>query len=352
MNKPKINKRLSYFTNVIKRKDLRLWAPTNIDPDSTFGQLLSYIEFVENIQQIDKSLYENNFATFYAMEIEKYDNAIKKGANFCSSDKEGGVNEEYIVHSAEEETNATLLSVQMNPDNSINEIYALVTFRVSESKKAIKIHTLCGNKALPPSGEGTRLMKMLERVGNEFGLYKILLNPLDTAVPFYAQHKYRPLGEDESQETDYDSDEIQMQKNIRAQKHWGKLRTAVKLRALMSRSKKASQALELKRKYLRQKESRTPLKRTMSTRARPIIPGESLKSDIKFIPKPNLGIPSKVIVPGESFAFSNKKSALLETASKTMAQRAISQKRGIEMLSRMSKSSKSSKSNNKTKKRV
>lgn len=325
-SKPKINKRLSYFTNVIKRKDTRLWVPSNVDPDSIFAQLLSYIEFVENVEQIDKSLYGYDFTNFYGLEIaDKYDNTIIEENTFCSSKEAGGVNEEYIIDMANGHDNATLLSVKMNPDDSINEVYALVTFRVSESKLAIKIHTLCGNQVLPPSGEGTRLMKMLERVGNEFGVHKILLNPIDTAVPFYEQNKYRPLRKSESQETDYDSDEVQMQKNVRAQKYWAKLRNAVKLRTLMARSKKASQKLELRKRYLTKIKTKK-LKITPRLRAKLIIPGESLKSSIKFVPKPKVEIPSKIIVPGESFILSNKKSALLETASKTAAKQASSQK--------------------------
>jgi hypothetical protein len=325
--KEQINKRLSYFTKAIKPKEVLLWASDEPDQNTLFGMLVGYLEWSMGINRIDKSIYLNDFNEFYNIEIaSKYDGVVpgKEDYTFCSSKMNGGVNEEYIKDVANESLNATILSVSLNPDKSINTVYALVTFRVSESKMAIKIETLCGNQVLPPSGEGSRLMKLLENAGYEFGLHKILLNPVDTAVNFYVDKKYRYLHSNESQETpDSDSDassHVVMQKNVRAQKRWAKIRTAIKLATIMKKTRNANTRLQLEKKYAKltkQKEESRPIKinpMTMRERSTRIIPGSSFASNIKVVPKSKPGIPSKVIVPGESFALSNKKAEILDAA--------------------------------------
>ena len=52
----------------------------------------------------------------------------------------------------------------------------------------------------------------------------------------------------------------------------------------------------------------------MKERSTKIVPGASLQSTFKFVPKPKPGIPSKLIVPGESFVNSNKKAEILSAA--------------------------------------
>ena len=333
--KDKINKRLSYFTKAIKPKDIRLWAPDNPDESTLFGTLVRYLEWTLGIPRIEKENYANDFTNFYDMEIAaKYDGVVegKEHDNFCSTKMNGGVNEDYIKDVANEELNATIISLSFNPNTSINSVYALVTFRVSESKKAIKIHTLCGNQVLPPSGEGSRLMKLLENAGYEFGLHKILLNPVDTAVDFYVDKKYRNLRSSESQETsDGDSSYHHvMQKNVRAQKRWAKIRTAVKLATIMRSTKNATKRRELEKKYAKltkEKDATRPIKldiKTMREQSTKIVPGNSFNTNVKFIPPKTkkLGIPSKTIVPGESFVIPNMKAEISERAARSLAREA------------------------------
>jgi hypothetical protein len=320
--------RTSYITNALKRKDLLLWIPPEMDQDSQIGMVVSYLQYVENIKPLDLLLYDNDFTNFYGMEIQqKYDDTVKDGYHFCSN-KTSGVNEGYIIDSVNDPTTATIMSVKLNPDDSFDEIYALVTFTINDKKHAIKIHTLCGNQVLPPSGEGTRLMKLIERIGDKLGYNKIILNPLDSAIPFYSDNKYRHLTERDSNESSSsyetasseDGPKLVMQKNIKALKGWAKIKTATRTIGMLKKRRAVNERLQLEKKYTQkamEKEASRPIKldlRTMRERSTKIVPGASFANTTKFVPKPKPGMPSKLIVPGESFVISNKKAEILNAA--------------------------------------
>jgi len=356
----------AYIANVVKRKALMMWVPHDMEEFSPIQEFAYYLEYVEGIKPIDTLLYDNDFTNFYGFEItDKYDNTINPGHYFCSSDENGGVNEDYIAEAANDPNTVTILSVKLNPDDSFNEIYALVTFHISQKKKGIKIHTLCGNQALPASGEGTRLLKLLGRVGKKFEYYKIVLNPVDTAIKYYTDNKFRFLKENDSRETsdsnESDSNKLVMQKNTRALKHWKKLQTAVSMYGILRKTRKHNEIMELQKKYLelaKEKEANRPIRldpRTMRERATLIVPGASFENTRKFVPITSTkGTPSKVIVPGESFVLSNKKAEILAAAEKSRKEEVdqiLTNLKKSKLEKSKKKSNKSGKGNKKTKKR-
>lgn len=314
---PKINKRLSYFTKAIQPKDIYVWVPENIDETSALGVFLSYLEFVTQpgVKRIDTSIYNNDFEDFYGIEIEpKYD-YINSGDKFCSTNADGGVGKGYLIDTANDDDSITLMSIKKNVAGEISHIYALTSLRVSASKNAIVIHTLCANQMLPKTGEGGRLLKTIERAAEESGFKTMVLYAVDSAVKFYKDNGYRLVKDADSQETNYPSstDEIPMQKNFKARKGWHKLKNHVSIMTMMARAKKSKQRETLRQKHIEEARKKEASKlvflepRTMRVRATKIVPGSSLATTArKFVPTKQPGIPTKIIVPGESLALANE----------------------------------------------
>ena len=191
---PGMNPRATYFRQFIKPKKLLLWTLSDPSDDESFS--LSFNKFVSYLEgslmgkneltRVDPNDYDYDFNNFYRMEIaERYDETIKPGHRFCSNPLTGGVSTGYVIDTANEEKNATILSVDLLENGMIDEVYALITFHVSKNKKAIKIHTLCGNQVMTGSGEGTRLLNLIKESAYLFGINKIFLDPLDDAVKYY-----------------------------------------------------------------------------------------------------------------------------------------------------------------------
>jgi len=229
----------------------------------------------------------------------------------------GGVDLGYIIQTASREDTATILSLDVDETSGeILEVYALASFNVSNKKMAIHVSTLCGNQVLPQSGEGTRLLTLIENVGHKAGLSKVFLDPVISAVTYYNGRRYSVMDKRDSSGTGSSSStsstssssssrspEIHMQKNVGAQKNWNKVRSAYNMRVLLGRDRKASVAQNLKSeaKKLREEEiaSRPPLtgkpinsvgmslgvrdyekptkNASKMTRGTSIVPGESLR---------------------------------------------------------------------------
>jgi N-acetylglutamate synthase-like GNAT family acetyltransferase len=249
---PKINKRLSYFTKAMQPKDIYVWVPPDMDETSALGIFLSYIEFVTQpgVKRIDTTIYNDEFENFYGMEIEpKYD-FTHSGDKFCSTNADGGVGKGYLVDTANDGDSITVMSIKKNAAGVISHVYALASLRVSASKNAIVIHTLCANQMLPKTGEGARLLKTIERAAEESGFKTMVLYAVDSAVQFYKDNGYRLVKDADSQETNYPSstDEIPMQKNFKARKGWHKLKTHVSVMTMMARAKKSKNILKKHKK--------------------------------------------------------------------------------------------------------
>jgi hypothetical protein len=323
--KPKPNKKAVYRTRARQKKAIIIWIPHTLDVsdiDNTLSLLISNIDATP----INTSLYQNSFRIFYEREISKYDNRVHNTA-FCISAQTSGVSIDYLINTANNQNKATILSVDMDENGDITEVYALLTFHISHKKLAVRVDTLCGNKVLPSSGEGSRLLKILEKNSYDVGIDKIALDPLDDAIPFYQQNKYRffekgdsPVSlksydsSDSSDSSDVSGPMIQMQKNIAAQKRWNKIKTYVDMSARIKKSKNATEKRTLQERYKQMQEEEVN-KRPVLT-GKPInSPGSSLKSSRKgFVPNParkTRKIPSVLIEPGATFNAKNAKDSYL-----------------------------------------
>jgi len=330
----KVNRRSVYMTRARPNKKLQIWIPPSInvnDYANPLALLLSQLTLIA--EPIDTSaVYANDFENYYNINIKpKYDDKIihdsdsehvkqlkrKKRVYFCASDDTGGVDVGYIVQTANRRDTVTIISVDVDETSgNILEVYAIASFNVSGKKMAVHVSTLCGNQVLPPSGEGTRLLKLIETKGHGVGLSKVFLDPVNSAIPYYESQRYRVMdkrdssGSSKSYSSSSNSsnssnsgNKIHMQKNTRAQKHWNKIRTAYNLGISLSRTRKSTIARNLKDEQKRIKEaeiaSRPALtgksinpvgfslgipeessrKSTKMTRGRSVVPGDSLKGN-------------------------------------------------------------------------
>jgi len=262
--KPK-TKRSLYMSQYIIKKQIILWVPPTLDLDDIDNKLSLLISNL-NFPHVDTSLYNNKFATFYEREISEYDRRIEN-ATFCVDAITSGVSKGYVISAANDKNAATLLSVNKDQNGVIIDVFALLTFHLSQKKLAVRIDTLCGNQVLPPSGEGTRLLKILENASFGVGINKIALDPLPNAMPFYQHQNYRFMEKKvgskkgDSPVTDSDDDptpnssassassdssdvsgpRIQMQKNMWARNQWKKIKAHSMLLGQFAKSKKRTE---------------------------------------------------------------------------------------------------------------
>ncbi len=335
--KYKIPNRAVYFTRAKPLKKFRLWIPSDVensyleDPDSP--SIMSFVYYLEafGIKRIDTSIYnsdpsdpnsEPDFDLFYQIHLERYSN--EKG-EFCSSVMDGGVSSGYIIDTANAKRGydtVTLLSLDIDDDDNIGEIYGLITFRLvtkTSELDTIMVDTLCGNQALPGSGEGTRLLNYIQSRAKEVGIVKIVLHPVDTAVQYYQREKFRPLKREEAQlvnSSDSDSDELTMQKNVRASSNWNKLKNSVRLLGIYKNTKKARRLREIKEQI--QNKAQT-LKNSGSKKGKPI-PAPFTTKTRRFRPKETPYKKSEnaiPIVPGATLTQARLRDEIKEAETRT-----------------------------------
>ena len=184
-------------------KQFRLWVPHDIEQDDQVLHISVYMEDVLDIPKIDNKIYNNNFREFHSFHMKQYN---KNKNEFCYSYKKGGVSEDYLVDSANDDDSITLMIVSVDDADMISNVYALITFRYSTAKDAIKVKTLCGNQVLAEAaGDAGRLLSFLEQTCVDVGYYNIILDPLDTVVNYYTKKNYVKILSKESRDSSYSS---------------------------------------------------------------------------------------------------------------------------------------------------
>ena len=234
----KLNPRATYFQGYKIPKKIMMWVPPLVEeeyftnPDTP--SIMEFVYFIEasGVQRIDTTLYDGSFEHFYGLhiDIDKYN---KPETSFCATTSEGGVSTRYIIDSAdsdyENERTVTLISVDIDNDGNIKDVYALVTFRLIDSEPdTIMVETLCGNRSLPPSGEGTRLINYLTELAYLVSINKIALHPIDSAIGYYTRLNFIELRKDEADAINDDEGTTTFRKNTRARKNWKKAMNAVR----------------------------------------------------------------------------------------------------------------------------
>ena len=183
---------------------------------------------------------------FYETRIAPYSSSNPK-KSFCDN------LEDILGDVGDAEDWVTLIS--MNDD----DVFAALLFnldRVDDNGKRDKnidiyIELFCGNQALPPTGEGTKLLKILERASLDTKLFNIELSSVRKSVQYYKNNSYHLTGKAPGS----------MQKHTRAISNWSKIKDSLGpsdrryLDNLYSLSK-ASRAKGLKSKKTKGKKSK------------------------------------------------------------------------------------------------
>lgn len=164
--------------------------------DESLKLFATKMESTHDVSTIDTNKYGNNFISFYQQHIEKYDTTTAttttSSKSFCY-DGENGIKEpNYMPRNAKGPKKATLISADINGDGQIAEIHAILTFSLIPRRKIVEVDLLCKNQVLPiKSGEGSRLLKLLETVSLELGYLIVKLTSIPTARSYYQTKWYR-----------------------------------------------------------------------------------------------------------------------------------------------------------------
>jgi len=173
---------------------------------------------------------------FYNVHIAKYNKSRDRKLKFCSGLDDG------IKAMSEDANCITLVTIEEEVGSII--VYSLIMFNTNYTQyddrtnvrvTDIYIELLCGNQMLPPSGEATVLLRILENACFETGKYVIMLESTIRSEQYYKDHGYH-------EETIFG--DTYLIKNLRALANWRKARSYLP-EAAISR-------LDLKRETIKQ----------------------------------------------------------------------------------------------------
>jgi hypothetical protein len=170
--------------------------------DESLKVFATKMESTHGVSIIDTNKYENNFISFYQQHMEKYDattatttattTETTTNKSFCYDGINGIKEPNYMPRSAKGPKKATLISADINGNGQITEIHAILTFSLIPRRKIVEVDLLCKNQVLPiKSGEGSRLLKLLETVSLELGYLIVKLTSIPSATSYYQTKWYR-----------------------------------------------------------------------------------------------------------------------------------------------------------------
>jgi hypothetical protein len=165
---------------------------------------------------------EQGFDTFY--KIASYD-------NFCND-----------LNNIEDFLNPRYLTMITLDDD---DVFAVLNFQPLKAR--IYIHLFCGNQSLPRSGEGTKLLAILEKAMREENFFDLVLDSVRETVDYYKNNGFHLRNNTDKQR----SYTIDLEKNLRAASNWSKIRSSLapndtKLLSIMYSKRKNSRAKGLK----------------------------------------------------------------------------------------------------------
>jgi len=163
---------------------------------------------VEFLRENFPLLPTDDFQDFYNKRIARY--SSKPPKTFCNR------LEDLIPEFAVEDNMVTLIS--MND----KDVFAVLIFKINHPDSDLYIEILCGNKALPSTGEGTKLLKILESAGEETDQFNIDLSAVTESVNYYKKNSYHPKPNHKSQLS-----LTEMSKNTRALSNWSKVKSSL-----------------------------------------------------------------------------------------------------------------------------
>jgi len=144
--------------------------------------------------------------TFFNKRIAPYSSS---GKAFCN-----GVDDSSLEYLGDVEDWVTLIS--MNNE----DVFAVLLFDINmndeNGKPILYIELLCGNQALPPTGEGTKLLRILEDASLNTNQFNIELSSVPRSVQYYTNNNYKIKNISTGRSL------VDMQKNTRALSNWNK----------------------------------------------------------------------------------------------------------------------------------
>ncbi len=172
-------------------EQIAIWIPNDLNPASQTSVIANYM-LANKVIPIDVNTeYHNNFTEFYDKHIRQNEQNEQFDNTFCS--KYGtGINVEYLIANANKKTYATVLSLEVDPDDPTQfEVLAILVFKWSPTANAVKIQALCSNQKRPRKGAGAKLLKFLKKTLTDMNINIIYLNPVPTAVTFYKKNQFQ-----------------------------------------------------------------------------------------------------------------------------------------------------------------
>ena len=166
---------------------MTLWIPTDLDPASQTMNIAETMMRDFGVSRINNDTYNNQFNEYYNQNIK----GVETTETFCS--KNGtGINVQYLIDNANKKTYATLLSLDINPDDT-NEVYVLasIVFKWSPTARSVKIQAFCSNQKRQVKGAGTKLLNFLKKTLTHMGINDIYLNPVSGAIPYYSAQRFK-----------------------------------------------------------------------------------------------------------------------------------------------------------------
>ena len=162
--------------------------------DDSLKLFATKMETTHDVSAIDTNKYGNNFTSFYQEHMEKYDTTTTATTNksFCYDGINGIKEPNYMPRSAKGPKKATLISADIDGNGQITEIHAILIFSLIPRRKIVEVDLLCKNQVLSiKSGEGSRLLKLLETVSLELGYLIVKLTSVPSATSYYQTKWYR-----------------------------------------------------------------------------------------------------------------------------------------------------------------
>ncbi len=169
---------------------IAIWVPNDLNPASQTSSITNHmLTNNQNVILIDvNTAYHNNFEEYYDQHIKQNEHI---DATFCT--KYGtGINVDYLIFNANKRTYATLLYLDVDPDDPTKfEVLAMLVFKWSPTAKSVKIQALCSNQKRPSKGAGTKLLNFFKKTLGQMDINDIYLNPVYTAVRYYSKHQFK-----------------------------------------------------------------------------------------------------------------------------------------------------------------
>lgn len=205
--------------------------------DDSLKLFATKMETMHGVSTIDTNKYGNNFISFYQQHMEKYDatttttTTTSPNKSFCYDGVNGIKEPNYMPRSAKGPKKATLISADINGDGQIEEIHAVLIFSLIPRRKIVEVDILCKNQVLSiKTGEGSRLLKLLETVSLELGYLIVKLTSVPSATSYYQTKWYRSSSKRKNSPT--------MTKNVRYVSNVQKMKYALTKTLRNSRASK------------------------------------------------------------------------------------------------------------------